>query len=250
MKQYATSFADELIEEIEEIPEDHLKIRVRPIFYRDVYDENAYEAANNLQYEGGLVEHPDFIDLNPSKAMGVTKEVQGEAFRKFIASEDAGGGDDPAEAAGACLDEGLRSNWFDNQRQEAKDYFGIPTKHKVISFFDEKPSGPYSKVTTIPVIVFWTDAPIQSLNATREKWPTVPPGYAEFKAVWNDERFIDQNLKLLILFGPVISAGWDHIREWDRFSYGGSLEIGNEDGIDIIAGEIKKVLPSLLRLTN
>ena len=184
VKQNATVFASELSDAIEDIPEEQLKIRVRPIFYRDVYDENSYEADNDPLYEGGLVEHEDFIDLNPSAATGTTPEAQGTLFRDFVASEKATGGADAPEAAGACLDEGLDSNWFDNQTQEAKDYFDIPSEHTVISYFDEKPSGPYSKVTTIPVVVFWTDAAVQSLQTSREAWPSVPPNYAEFKAVW------------------------------------------------------------------
>ncbi len=250
VKQNATSFADELAEAIEDIPQEQLKIRVRPIFYRDVSDENAYDPTLNPQYEGGLIEHTDFIDLNPSDSMGVTQETQGETFRDFIASEDALAGGDTPEAAGACLDEGLRSNWFDNQVQEAKDYFNIPAEHKVISFYDDKPSAPYSKVTTIPVLVFWTDAPVQSLQVTNEAWSTVPTTYAEFESRWNDSSVIDQELKLMLMFGPVTASGWSEIREWDRFSHGGSLQTGNENGISVIAKEIKKILPSPLRLTN
>jgi len=243
--------------------EENIKIRVKPIFYRDWDDEYYYNSKNKPYwwdyyygrhgdyYEGGLIEG-DFIDLDPSDASGLTTEKQEEKLSNFIGSERAAGGFDLPEAAGACLNEGLRSKWFDNQAQEARDYFDIPATTEIINSGDT-PSGDglYTHVTTIPVVVFWTDASISSLQKSRDYLSSsTPKTYSKFKKLWNKSKIIDQERKLLIHFGPGSGSGWNNIKTWDRYTYGGSLLLGNSAGVKVIAEKIKDGIPDFLRITS
>ncbi len=245
VKVAAQTFNDDLRGELS-ITDENLKIRVRPIFYRD-WDDEYYYVNDHLvppgwsnywwntwyidyylggrqNYEGGMVHYPvgdGFIDLDPSDESGINPTTQTANFTNFIGSERAAGGFNWPEGAGACLNDGIRSNWFDNQSQESKDYFDIPDSHTIININEPKPEGDYARVTTIPVIVFWTDA-----------------------------NMIDQNLKLLIHFGPGTGQGWNNVKLWDRYKYGGSLNVGNSDGVERIAEEISDAVPDILRVAG
>jgi len=213
-----------------------------------------YTANLGNYYEGGMVYYPSsdgFIDLDPSDASGIDQDTQSANFTNFIGSEKAAGGFDWPEGAGACLNDGIRSTWFDNQSQEARDYFDIPADETIVSINDEKPSGTYSRVTTIPVIVFWTDATINSLSLSRTHLsPTTPTSYSSFEQLWDDPNYVDQDLKLLIHFGPNSGQGWNNVKTWDRYKFGGSLSVGNSDGVKRIAEEISDAVPDILRVSG
>ena len=170
---------------------------------------------------------------------------------EFLGSQSARGGGDYPEAAGACLNEAIRANWFDTQSNEARAYFDIPNDHKVVGHRDTiKDSGnDYTKITTIPVIVFWTDASISSLSKSRE-WlsSTTPVTYSNFEVLWENSKIIPQDTKLLIHFGPNSGAGWNNIKHWERYSFGGTLDAGNTVAVKRIAEEIKESTPELVRL--
>lgn len=202
---------------------ENIKIRVRPIFYRDWTDPESTR----------LIANPDFIDLDPSEKMGVSRESQNRTLEAFIASQRASGGGDYPEGAGACLNESIRSNWFDPESEEAENFFGGSRTPKVV-----------------PVIVFWTDAPISSLYTSRQYMsPTTPTNWGTFKQLWRDEDKINQERKIVIQFGPG-GQGWGQISSWDRFRDGGSLLVGNNDAVKIIAEEIKEGTPDIARLAS
>lgn len=275
VKDAAKTFNTDLRSELS-VPAENLKIRVRPIFYRDWDDEYYYQNQNatppgwsyyywhtwyinyrlggRQNYEGGMVHYPvgdGFIDLDPSNESGIDQNAQTTNFTNFIGSERAAGGFDWPEGAGACLNDGIRSSWFDNQSQEAKDYFDIPNENTIVSTNEDTPEGPYSRVTTIPVIVFWTDATINSLSLSRQYLSaTTPVSYSAFRDLWREEQHIDQELKLLIHFGPGSGQGWNNIKYWDRYKYGGSLSVGNRDGVKRIAEEISDAVPDILRISS
>lgn len=244
--------------------DENIKIRVRPIFYRDWDDQyyidnywarpwwwNSYMAYwhNIGQYDGGLV-MSEFIDLDPSSSSGISQEDQNEALEDFIGSEKALGGFDWPEGAGACLNEGIRSDWFDNQSQESRDYFNIPSGHDIIQTDEDIPDGLYTKVSTVPVIVFWTDAPINSLYYSQQYLSsTTPTNWSSFEQLWDNENYINQARKILIQFGPG-GQGWSQISSWTRYRDGGSLLVGNNDAVKIIAEEIKKASPDVARLAS
>lgn len=243
---------------------EHVKIRVKPIFYRDwmdapgapyaEYQEPAVIAHFNSYghlYEGGLVES-DFIDLDPNVSTGHSAASQTTRLSNFLSSEIAdGGGLDYPEAAGACLNEGIRADWFDNQSVEAREYFNVPPGHTIIEDGDDIPTGNYSKISTVPVIVFWTDNAISSLSDSRQYLsPSTPTSHNSFEALWNDGGVINQRRKTLIHFGPGAGDGWNNIQTWDRYVFGGTLLQGNQQGVERIAREIKKAIPELLRLSS
>jgi hypothetical protein len=70
-----------------------------------------------------LNDYGDFIDLDPNFSSGNTKADQNTILTTFLGSTNASGGADLPEAAGACLNEAIRSNWYDIQSNEAKEYF-------------------------------------------------------------------------------------------------------------------------------
>ena len=157
------------------------------------------------------MEYGGFIDLDPSEgSLGIDGEEansisQTLAFENFLGSERAAGGGDWPEGAGGCLNEGIRTDWFDAYSDESRDYFGIEDSDLLISNGDEVPvdTTEYERVTVVPIIVFWTDAPISPLSTSRE-WlsSNTPRGYRGFERLWNNPNRILQDTKLLIHFGP------------------------------------------------
>jgi len=219
------------------------KVRVRPIYFRDWADQQTYgqwgwrwtyyPAPHGYWHRwhqiwsqntaAGINMAPDFYDLD--------KSADTTNFQAFLNSESASGGGDAPEAAGACLNEGMRSDWYD--REETDD------------FPDDE------NVTVFPIIVTWTDNSIQSLPLTQQ-WisPSQPTSYNSFKTQWENAAIIPQDPKLLILFGPETWSGWSTIRTWDNYAYGGSINTGNSQAISVIADKIIQALPDVLRLTN
>lgn len=216
----------------------------------------------------GLNIYGDFIDLDPNTTSGDTKDDQNQEFENFLGSTYAFGGHDWPEAAGACLNEAIRSNWYDNQSDEAREYFNIPATDVIIKENDEVPAQAYSKVTPIPIVVFWSDATINSLQLSRDYLSaTTPTSWSTFKSLWegnipasdpDDTRgvaangsgrpVIDQDYKMLIRFGPSNASGFTTIDTWDRTYYGGSLTYGNENAVEMIAEKILESIPDLLRV--
>lgn len=270
VKAQATSFSDDLLAELGS-SSDYIKVRVKPIFYRDWEDHvnehnltryhswswyvpyywNYYKNYYGSYYEGGLIES-DFIDLHPSAESGLSSSAQDTAFRDFVGSEKAVGGWNWPEAAGACLNEGIRSDWFDVTSQESHDFFDIPDDQTIIQDGETPPTtGAYSKVSLIPVVVTWSDATINSLSLSRTYISsTTPTSYSAFENLWKNGTYINQDRKIMIRFGPQSASGWNTIKNWEDYHWGGNLATGNEDGVKKIAEIIKKTVPDVLRLTN
>ncbi len=216
----------------------------------------------------GLNMYSDFIDLDPNASTGETKTEKNSEFETFLASTSASGGANWPEAAGACLNEAIRSNWYDNQSDEAREYFGINSTDVIIRDNDDVPEQAYSKVTPIPIVVFWSDATINSLQLSRDYLsPTTPTSYASLQALWDgtipssdpeDSKgvaanssgrpIIDQDYKMLIRFGPSNAAGFTTWDAWSRNYYGGSLSTGNSQAVKVIAEKILESIPDLLRV--
>ena len=99
--------------------------------------------------------------------------------------------------------------------------------------------------------LFWTDATINSLSLSRKHLSkSTPRSYEAFQRLWRKKNKINQERKLLIHFGPGSGQGWNNVRLWDRYYYGGTLKDGNEKGIKLIADQIKKHVPDFLRLSS
>ena len=114
------------------------KVRVRPIYFRDWQDQQYYgqwgyywtyypthswwhrwHRVWRQNTAAGISIAPDFYDLDDA---GDTA-----AFQAFLNTETASGGGDAPEAAGACLNEGMRSDWYD--RDETTDFSGRRKRH-------------------------------------------------------------------------------------------------------------------------
>lgn len=198
------------------------KIRVRPIYFRD-WQDTYYHNLYPWYYRDGLIPANDFYDLDDSG------ETSG--FQTFLNSEYAFAGFDYPEASGACMNEGMRSNWYDvdNQTDFPQD----------------------ENLTVFPIIVVWTDNAIQNLLYTKTYMsPTQPANYSSFEAQWENPAIIPQDPKMLILFGPENYAGWNTVKQWDNYVHGGDIWDGNDDAISIIAQNIIKAIPDTLRLTQ
>ena len=233
--------------------DERFKIRIRPIYYRDYEDtlggygwhwtttpgwgyirplgywQYGYHTINHLEYGSyaadiskGLKPADDFYDLDI--------EADVSAFQSFVNSESASGGGNLPEASGACMNEGMRSDWYD--REETDDF---PE--------DEN-------LTVFPILVIWTDAAIRTLSVTQQISPSQPTSYNSFENQWGSAAIMPQDPKLMILFGPQNSAGWSTVRTWDNYVHGGDIETGNSAAISVIADNIIKTLPDVLRLTH
>lgn len=202
--------------------DERFKIRVRPIYFRDWQDTYYYQYYP-WYYRDGLIQSPDFYDLDSASDVA--------SFQSFLNSEYAFAGFDYPEASGACMNEGMRSNWYDVENQ---------------TDFPED-----ENLTVFPIVVVWTDNAIQNLSLTKAYMsPTQPSTYASFESQWNDPNIIPQDPKLMILFGPKDYVGWSTVQHWDNFVHGGSITAGNSGAISIIAANIVEALPDLLRLTH
>lgn len=197
----------------------------------------------------GLNMYSDFIDLDPLDTETDDRDDRNTELTDFLGSTYAFGGHDWPEAAGACLNEAIRSNWYDNQSDDAKAYFNVPSGDLIIKENDTIPAASYTKITPIPVIVFWSDATINSLTKSRDYLSsTTPTSWSAFKDLWDDGSKIDQNYKMFIRFGPSNASGFNTIDTWDNTSYGGSLTTGNNDAVKVIAKQILESIPDLLRV--
>lgn len=220
-----------------------------------------------------LNDYGSFIDLDPTSyaTTGATKADQNAKLTAFLGSTSAFGGADLPEAGGACLNEAIRSDWYDIQSTDSKTYFSIPNSDTIVSEMDEVPTGSYTKVTNIPIVVFWSDAAINSLQKSRDYIsPTTPVSYDTFKSLWNDVRptseavnpnynpsgagglskydLIDKRYRMLIHFGPHNISGFSTLYSWDKVYYGGSLSTGNSQAVKVIAKKILEAVPDLLRV--
>ena len=205
-----------------ESDDPRFKVRVRPIYFRD-WKDTYYHNYYPWYYRDGLIMASDFYDLSDASAV--------TGFQAFLDSEYASRGFDYPEASGACMNEGMRSDWYDVENQE------------------DFPEG--ENVTVFPVIVIWTDNAIQNLWRTKNYMsPTQPTNYSSFEAQWENPAIIPQDPKLLILFGPENYAGWSTVKTWDNYVHGGSIWEGNDNAVSIIADNIVKALPDTLRLTH
>lgn len=202
-----------------------------------------------------LKAYADFIDMNPNlvdvpdgMTEGAFKVAQGLKLENFLASENAQYGADLPEAAGACLDEAMRSNWWVEDSQESRDFFDISADTSI----NDPDALKSVNVTTVPLIVTWTDAAIQNLNTTRNDiQPTQPGTYSAFENQWKDANIIpQQDKKILMLFGPETYSGWSTIKNWEGYVYGGPLSTGNSEAVDKIADEILKLVPEVLRISG
>ena len=205
----------------------------------------------------GLNMYGDFIDLDPSDEDAASagddrsslQESRNTELESFLGSTYAFGGHDWPEAAGACLNEAIRSDWFDNQTDEAREYFKIPDHHVIIKQGDPIPSQTYTLVTPVPVVVFWSDATINSLSLSQQYLSSsTPTSWSTFKNLWQDSSKLEQQHKLLVRFGPESASGFNTIMTWDRTYYGGSLTVGNQQAVKVIAEKILDSIPDILRV--
>ncbi len=163
------------------------------------------------------------------------------------------------------MNEAVRSNWYDNQSAEAREYFKVPVSDVIIKEGDDIPDGSYTKITPIPVVVFWTDAAINSLSLSRQYLsPTTPTSWLTFEDLWNGtipasdpesswgvaandsgRPVIDTDYRMLIQFGPSTYSGWNTVHDWDKVYHGGSLTTGNNEAVKVIAKKNAEIVAEL-----
>lgn len=293
----AKSFNYDLREELELVGSNSLKVRVRPMFYRDW--EDATNARGLSPLDGGTLQmrrdnsrqdvfkyENDFIDLDPND--NDNKIPNGNKFKSFLDSENATGGYDLPEAGATCINQAVRSNWYDPTSTASREYFGIGAGIPI-----NQPSAPNNvNITVIPVTVFWSDADISDPDLTQYYIDSSQPGnWNDMESqVWQDSSLIDQDKKIMVRFGPEsISTdgrtrakayfkkkypgnydswynyyagvyqnhshfstpyGWNVVEQWGGYTYGGSLSHGNSNGAKIIGEKIKEKIPDLMRLSS
>jgi hypothetical protein len=213
----------------------------------------------------GLNMYPDFIDLDPSETetieTGIDRDDRNTELTNFLGSTYAFGGHDWPEAAGACLNEAIRSDWYDVQSNQSRAYFKANPGDVIISDGDAIPSVAYTQITDIPIVVFWSDATINSLQLSRDYLSeTTPTSYSTFENLWNGaypagdpdigsgRHKMSQDRKMMVRFGPENASGWNTIDDWDKYYYGGSLNVGNQDAVEVIAEKILESIPDILRV--
>ncbi|MGB7335895.1 MAG: hypothetical protein WBD01_08915 [Salaquimonas sp.] len=225
-------------------------------------------AAPTKLVNDALNDYGGFIDLDPNLSSGNTKDDQNTALSNFLGSTNAKGGADLPEAAGACLNEAIRSNWYDIKSAESKEYFKVPAGDVIVSEKDDVPKVSYTRVTNVPVVVFWSDAAINSLQKSRDYISaSTPVSYSTFEQLWdgtipsgdpesskgvaanNSGRpVIDNRYRMMIHFGPENISGFKTLYDWDKVYYGGSLSTGNSQAVKVIAKKILETIPDLLRV--
>lgn len=295
----AKSFNVDLRKELGMENNPALKVRVRPMFYRDWEDAIHQQGLSPL--DGGT-DHVaryrshddvfkyvnDFIDLDPNDP--TKKDANSTQFRSFLDSEDAIGGYDLPEAAATCINQAVRSNWYDPESASSKEYFNVASGAPI-----NQPHAPNNvNITVIPVTVFWSDADISDPAKTNKYIDsTQPNNWTDMESqIWHDASKIDQDGKILIRFGPENfpdqgggydraydycienssfwdrwrcggwardyqdhpffnpPQGWSVVEQWGDYTYGGSLNDGNANGAKIIGKKIKEKIPDLLRLSS
>lgn len=263
-------------------PRTHKRVKYEGTWY---YFQSAGELNAWLDSFGGAAEHPgeppvkpvnhglnmyeDFIDLDPASTESEDRDDRNQELKDFLSSTYAFGGHDWPEAAGACLNEAIRSNWYDTQSAESRQYFKVPPGDVIIAENDPVPAQSYTKITNIPVVVFWSDATINSYQKSRD-WlsETTPTSNATFEALWNgvkpgsdpwpehmepvlpgtNPKVIDTRYRMMIRFGPSSASGFNTWANWDKVHYGGSLHTGNSEAVKVIAKKILEAIPDLLRV--
>lgn len=205
----ANSFNNDLRKELGMEDDPNMKVRVRPMFYRDWQDAIGMLGLSPL--DGGTSRTPhhnagrdvfkytaDFIDLDPSNSS--QKAAKTNELKTFLNSENAAGGGDLPEAGATCINQGTRSNWYDAKSANSRKYFNLDKDTPI-----NTPHEPNNvNITVVPVVVFWTDASISDPAITRQYIDSTQPGNwpAMKKHVWDNELLIDQTNKILVLFGP------------------------------------------------
>jgi len=295
----AKSFNDDLRKELGMENNPALKVRVRPMFYRDW--EDAKYARGLSPLDGGTYRmrrdnsrqdvfkyENDFIDLDPNDSS--KKNTNSTKLKNFLDSENAYGGGDLPEAAATCINQAVRSDWYDIKSTESREYFGIGAGAPI-----NQPHSPNNvNVTVIPVTVFWSDADISDPAITKQYIDSTQPGnWNDMESqIWNSTSKIDQENKILVRFGPASfpnqgggydrayaycidrtsrwnrwrcrgyardhqndpsfnpPQGWSVVEQWNGYSYGGSLSDGNQNGAKIIGKKIKEKIPDLMRLSS
>lgn len=234
----AKSFNNDLREELGLVGSNSLKVRVRPMFYRDwedaIYqqglsplDGGTDNVARYRSHDDVFKYENDFIDLDPND--NDNKIPNGNKFKSFLDSEDAIGGYDLPEAGATCINQAVRSDWFDPTSTTSREYFGIGAGMPI-----NQPNTPNNvNITVIPVTVFWSDADISDPAKTRQYIDSTQPGnWPDMEDdVWNDANKIDQDTKMMIRFGPEsfpvpVGSSYDRAYEycmdniswWDRWT--------------------------------
>lgn len=228
-------------------------IRARVIFYRDYggiklngNNTNVW-VWNNGTYVNKFIKasDPDYWtyvgDIPPMKA-STFFELPGKRtdMQTFVNPEVAWGGGDLPEAGLECVNEAMDSPW-------AKVGDVPPSLGKAIEM-------------VYPVIVVWTDAaahkPAYSVSVKNPSYPPAqkfPRSYPGLLSKWNDPAVINQLNKLLVFFGnPNLNSndedgkadGWQQVKQWPRFTVGGTLTEGNQNMVSKIADAIVKVVRS------
>lgn len=215
VKANATTFYDRLKTELESrgIAPFSL-VRVRLAFFKDYGDAD-----------------PTLSDPDPMRASAFfTLPDQSADFLNFAAPQVAYGGWDWPEADAICLNEAMDSPWMKPG--------------------DVIPGTPNHVTDVYPLIVVWTDSPAHGIGfANYESHPDypaparMPRTYEAFLDKWNDPAVIDQNNKQIIFFGdptlddPYIAdrSAWLTIKDWPKFTVGGTLLEGNASMVEFLA---------------
>ena len=229
VKANATTFFDRLNEELvtRGIPEFPL-VRVRLLFFKDYGDEM-----------------PGTWDPDPMRASAFFQlPDENTQFLDFAAPQMAGGGWDWPEADVVCLNEAMTSEWMRP---------------------GDRPPGFANRVTDVyPLIVVWTDSPGHRIDFpnyfTNPDYPPeshMPRSYDDLLAKWNDPDVIDQRNKQILFFGETDLTStdatdpspWLTIKEWPRFTRGGSLLDANASMVEFLADGIS-LQSRALAITN
>lgn len=228
-------------------------IRARVIFYRDfggiklngnntnvwVWNSGAYV---NKFIKASDPDYWTYVGDIPPMKPSTFFELPGKRtdMQNFVNPEVAWGGGDLPEAGLECVNEAMDSPW-------AKVGDVPPTLGKAIEMI-------------YPVIVVWTDAaahkPAYSVSVKNPNYPPAqkfPRSYPLLLEKWNDPAVINQLNKLMVFFGnPDLNSndndgkadGWQQVKQWPRFTVGGTLTEGNQNMVSKIADAIVKVVKS------
>lgn len=187
--------------------------RIRGVFYRDFYADTG----TSVYYWGWgwyMTPEPmvksDFYVM-PSNKTGLTT---------FLGTQSASGGGDLPESGYECINEGMESKWM--------------------KVGDAIPGSSYKVDKIYPVIVLWTDAdalPIgHALSVAAVKYPAnMPRTQATYTAKWSNGTYINQENKMLVMFGPCSWSSWSVARSLAGYMCGGTLNDGNTNMVNKIA---------------
>lgn len=214
VKANATTFYDRLNSELTArgIP-PFAQVRVRLSFFKDYGDAT-----------------PGVWDPDPMRSSAFFKlPDQTSDFESFAAPQVAYGGWDWAEGDIVCLNDAMDSRWMKPG--------------------DILPGTGGDRVTDVfPLIVVWTDSPAHGIDFANSlanpDYPApgvMPRTYADFLAKWNNSEVIDQKNKQILFFGdPYLTdinepSAWLTIKDWPKFTVGGTLLEGNTQMVEFLA---------------